>query len=70
MQARVDAPNGAIPWLLLGTSSNAGEGSFSKVTYIQRVNTTGGNAPATPCNAIGEKARVHYTADYRFFTQR
>ena len=64
--SRTDSPAGAIPWLLLSASSNGPEGSFSKVTHIQRVNTHGGNAPARPCTA-GEQARVQYTADYRFF---
>jgi hypothetical protein len=42
------------------------------VTSIQRVNTVGGSAPANGCDAatVGQEARVHYTADYRFFTQR
>src|SRR5436309_1480412 len=34
----------AIPWLLLGATSLGSEGSFSKVTSIQRVNTVGGVA--------------------------
>ena len=66
VSSRADSPQGAIPWLLLSASSNGPEGSFSKVTHIQRVNTYGGNAPAKPCTA-GEQARVHYAADYRFF---
>ena len=67
VKARSDAPQaGAIPWLLLSTKSVAGEGSFSKVTSIQRVSTTGGVAPTGGCEA-GAKARVPYTADYYFF---
>ena len=38
----------AIPWLLLQTVTTDGPGIFSSVTYIQRVNTTGGLAPTTP----------------------
>ena len=64
--ARSDSPAGAIPWLLLDANSTGPAGSFSAVTHIQRVNTYGGNAPATPCKA-GDQARVHYSADYRFF---
>lgn len=57
----------AIPWLLLETVSREGHGIFSKVTYIQRVNTTGGLAPTNAGSFIGEEARVPYTADYYFY---
>jgi hypothetical protein len=69
VQARADAPaTGAIPWLLLASRPAGGTtGAFSRVTSIQRVNTTGGVAPSGAC-AAGEMARVPYTADYRFFT--
>ena len=73
VKARADAPDKRdIPWLLLEAKSTGPAGSFSTVTSIQRVNTVGGSAPATPCDAAraGQEARVHYTADYRFFTQR
>jgi hypothetical protein len=71
--ARADAPApGAIPWLLLSTKSSGSAGAFSNVTSIQRVNTVGGAAPATPCTAqfAGTPVRVPYTADYRLFTAR
>ena len=71
--ARADAPApGAIPWLLLSTKSSGPAGAFSNVTSIQRVNTVGGVAPATPCTAqfAGAPARVPYTADYHLFTAR
>ena len=64
---RADAPRaGAIPWLLLATKSVGPEGSFSRVTSIQRVNTVGGVAPRTGCyqSTAGTTARVPYTADY------
>jgi Protein of unknown function (DUF3455) len=61
---------GAIPWLLLRASSTTGTGVFSNVTYVQRVNTSGGVAPATGCDAAtsGTDTSVPYTADYYFFT--
>jgi hypothetical protein len=59
-------PN-SIPWLLLGATSNAGTGIFAPVTYVQRVNTVGGNAPTTPGASAGEVARVPYTAEYVFY---
>ena len=70
VKARSDAPQaGAIPWLLLSTKSVAGDGSFSNVTSIQRVSTTGGVAPMGGCET-GGKARVPYTADYYFFNAK
>ena len=57
----------AIPWLLLGAASSEGPGVFQRVTFIQRVNTTGGKAPAVPGGFVGEEARVPYTADYYFY---
>lgn len=57
----------AIPWLLLKTVSTDGPGIFSKVTYIQRVNTTGGLAPATAGATVGEEKSVPYTAEYYFY---
>ena len=64
------APGGrAVPWLLLRVKSHEGTGVFSKVTYIQRVDTWAGMPPAqgeTRENA-GNQVRVKYQATYRFF---
>jgi len=57
----------AVPWLLLETVSTEGPGVFSPVTYIQRVNTTGGIAPAAPGSTVGEEFGVPYTAEYYFY---
>ena len=57
----------AIPWLLLQKVSTEGPGIFSSVTYIQRVNTTGGLAPTAPGTVIGEVKEVPYTAEYYFY---
>ncbi len=56
----------SIPWLSL-TGAPDGPGIFSKVAFIQRLNTVGGNAPSTPGSVVGDEARVHYTADYLFY---
>src|SRR2546430_6151181 len=61
------ADSNAIPWLLLQAVSNEGDGKFSDVTYIQRVNTVGGTAPATAGDATHLEARVPYTAEYYFY---
>ena len=71
VKQRADAPGtGNIPWLLLGTKSVGNEGSFSKVTSIQRVATVGGVAPAGACSQPGTQVRIAYTADYYFFTSK
>jgi Protein of unknown function (DUF3455) len=73
VKERADAPSvSAIPWLLLAAKSVGPEGSFSKVTSIQRVNTAGGQAPSDGCSPpeSGAKARVEYTADYYFLAPR
>jgi hypothetical protein len=57
----------AIPWLLLGTVFSEAPGIFHRVTFIQRVNTVGGNAPADPGNVSGEVVRVPYTTEYFFY---
>jgi len=59
-------PN-ALPWLLLGAASHEGTGVFDQVTYIQRLNTAGGNAPTDPGGTEGEISRVPYTAQYVFY---
>jgi hypothetical protein len=73
VKERADAPEaGAIPWLLLTARSVGPDGAFSRVTSVQRVNTTGGVAPKSGCSraSAGTQARIGYTADYYFFTAK
>src|SRR5690606_4384131 len=58
---------GAIPWLSLGAVSSQGPGIFHRVTFIQRLNTTGGNAPSAPGSFVGQMTEVPYTAEYYFY---
>jgi hypothetical protein len=67
---RCPADLASIPWLLLQATSSGGAGIFRDVTYIQRINTAGGNAPAQPGASVGELRNVAYTADYRFYRAR
>ena len=60
----------AIPWLLLKATSSEGPGIFHGVTFIQRVNTTGGLAPADPGDLVGDEVEVPYTAEYYFYRQQ
>ena len=70
VKARADSPEGAIPWLLLSAKSAGEPGKFSRVTSIQRVRTSGGLPPRTPCKPelLGRQAGVPYSAVYRYFT--
>ena len=56
----------SIAWLSL-SAVPTGDGIFAKVTFIQRLNTIGGNAPATAGTVVGQEARIPYTADYLFY---
>lgn len=66
-----------IQWLLLSSIFNAGErggsteqgGLFSSVSYIQRVNTSGGSAPASMCTPL-QTVSVPYTATYYFYNNQ
>ena len=72
-------PNaGAISCLLLqsiGTKKGPAGGKFmTEATFIQRLNTNGGSAPADAdgcgtSDKVGQQRLVPYTADYYFFRQ-
>ncbi len=68
--ASAPAPDAsAIPWLLLTVVSHSGKaGRLTPVTTVQRVNTSGGAAPATGCDATsqGRTTKSPYSADYYF----
>ncbi len=72
-KAIANAPNGdSIPWLLVKIVSHRGDGVLSPVTTIQRLNTSGGKAPAAGCDAThaGQEVRVPYSADYVFYVPK
>jgi len=66
----------AIPWLLLeGATTSAGPDGdrLAGTTFIQRIATVGGIAPAAAlCNAatVGARVEVPYTADYTFWKKK
>ena len=62
-------PN-SIPWLLVTIVSHDGNGVLSRVTSVQRLNTNGGKAPTSGCDAshVSQEVRVPYSADYRFYS--
>lgn len=63
----------AVPWLLLSattTPAPGGGGLLADTTFVQRLLTVGGVAPAaSTCNAAtaGATAEVPYTAEYVFW---
>lgn len=65
------APGGAgnIPLQLVKANPAMGAGSMQGVSYIQRLATQGGVAPAASCSADnpGDKQKVAYQADYIFW---
>jgi uncharacterized protein DUF3455 len=59
-------PN-SIDWLqLMPKAGVVASGIFANVSYIQRIATTGGKAPAALPADAGETVNVGYTAVYRF----
>ena len=62
----------SVSWLLLTVVSRNGEGVLSRAMSIQRINTKGGKAPATGCDAAhaGQETRASYSADYVFFVPK
>ncbi len=73
VKGRADAPqDGAIAWLLLSTTAEGPQGTFSTVKNVQRVDTVGGLPPKEGCapGTYGQRVRVPYTATYRFFVEQ
>ena len=73
MAAKVDAPTpGPIPWLLVTVTDHSGNGAFSNITTIQRVNTVGGMPPGSGCSdgSLETEFKSRYAADYYFYARR
>ncbi len=69
--AKADAPEkDAIQWLLLRATSHQGQGILSEAAFIRRIDTKGGVAPTTGCDAshVSDQARMRYSAIYQFFS--
>jgi len=54
-----------IPWLKLAVTSHRGQGAFSEITTIQRINTSGGQLEGA-CSTAGTFNSVAYATDYVF----
>jgi hypothetical protein len=71
--ANVASPDpDSIPWLRINVVSHDGDGLLSRITTVQRLNTRGGKAPASGCDAAhaGQEIRVAYSADYLFYAPK
>ncbi len=67
---KTDAPDKAdAAWLLLEVTEHKGEGLLAQASFIQRINTQGGVAPSSGCDAnhLGSEKRVLYSADYALY---
>ncbi len=66
------AGGGNIPYQLVKANPAKGNGAMKGVSYIQRVATKGGVAPAATCEEPnkGERQVVDYEADYLFWTSK
>src|SRR5712671_5518401 len=62
----------SIPWLMVNIVTHEGTGVLSRATTIQRLNTKGGKAPASGCDAshVGQEVRAPYSSDYLFFAPK
>jgi hypothetical protein len=68
-KAAAPGGTGNIPWLLLQAAvGNAGADGdrLASTTWVQRLNTSGGIAPAGACDP-GDTTAVPYTTDYLFW---
>ena len=70
VEAKSASPDpGSVSWLRLSVLVHQGDGAMTQVSTVQRLNTKGGAAPASGCDAAhsGTELRVPYQADYLFF---
>jgi uncharacterized protein DUF3455 len=66
VMASAPALPGTIPQLLLKATRTRGDGVLGKVTFVQRLATSGGVAPTGSCTE-GATIGAGYSAVYRFF---
>jgi len=73
LSAKVDSGDAeSIPWLLVNVTSHKGNGVLSRAKTVQRINTKGGKAPGSGCDAdhVNQERRVAYSADYNFYAAK
>jgi hypothetical protein len=70
MAKKAASPNpSAIPWLLVPRQDGDTTGTLGGVTYAQRIETVGGQPPATGCDTttVGATVKIPYSATYVFY---
>jgi len=73
LAAKLDSPDpAAIPWLLLNITVHQGDGVFSRITAVQRINTVGGLPPKSVCSEANRDAEHNSpsSADYYFYAPK
>jgi hypothetical protein len=62
----------SVSWLLLKAIDEDGSGVMTRVEFIRRSDTHGGNPPTTGCDAqhLAATARIPYTAIYTFYSAK
>jgi hypothetical protein len=58
-----------VPWLLAKVAADPAPGVLAQVGFVQRLDTHGGQAPATPPTRADTRVGVPYTATYAFFAK-
>jgi hypothetical protein len=67
---KAPSPNpSAVPWLLVPKKDGDTTGTLGGVSYVQRLDTVGGQPPATGCDTttVGATVKVPYSATYVFY---
>lgn len=67
---KVPSPNpDSVPWLLVPKQDGDNTGTLGGIAYVQRIDTVGGQPPATGCDAgsVGSTRKIPYTATYLFY---
>jgi hypothetical protein len=62
----------SVPWLLLKAIDEDGSGLMTRVEFIRRSDTHGGNPPTTGCDSqhLTTTTRIPYTATYTFYSAK
>jgi hypothetical protein len=63
------SPDNSIPWLLVPKQDGDNTGTLGGIEFVQRIDTAGGVAPATGCDAstVGATVKIPYSATYVFY---
>jgi hypothetical protein len=57
----------SLPWASYDVVKTGGQGLLSGYSFVTRVQTHGGNAPASPPAHVGDSVQVRFAAEYWFY---